>query len=144
MLSWKPHRKGLHNTDWLVSPFETAVFTNLTQDHLDYHETMEEYLNAKMMLFQQLNPDNGLAILNADDPASDSIRGQINPPSLTFGVEGPADLSVSNVESTLKRLSFVANTPKGKISANLRLLGDYNLYNALAAIGIGLHHDCSI
>ena len=124
--------------------FETAVFTNLTQDHLDYHETMEEYLNAKMMLFQQLNPDNGIAILNADDPASDSIRKTVNPPNLTFGVEGPADLSVSNVESTLKRLSFVANTPKGKIPASLHLLGDYNLYNALAAIGIGLHHDCSI
>ncbi len=124
--------------------FETAVFTNLTQDHLDYHQTMEEYLNAKTMLFQQLNPDNGLAILNADDPASDSIRHQTNPPNLTFGVEEPADLSVSNVESTLKRLSFVANTPKGKIPANLRLLGDYNLYNALAAIGIGIHHDCSL
>ena len=124
--------------------FETAVFTNLTQDHLDYHETMEEYLNAKMMLFQQLNPDNGLAILNADDPASDSICHRTNPPSLTFGVEQPADLSVSNVESTLKRLSFVADTPKGNISANLRLLGDYNLYNALAAIGVGLHHNCSI
>ena len=124
--------------------FETAVFTNLTQDHLDYHETMEEYLNAKMMLFQQLDPDNGLAVLNADDPASDSIRHQINPPSLTFGVEQPADLAVDNVKSTLNRLSFVADTPKGNISANLRLLGDYNLYNALAAIGIGLHHDCSI
>ena len=124
--------------------FETAVFTNLTQDHLDYHETMEEYLNAKMMLFQQLNPDNGLAVLNADDPASDAIRHQINPPNLTFGVEQPADLAVDSVESTLNRLSFVADTPKGKISANLRLLGDYNLYNALAAIGIGVHHDCSI
>ena len=123
--------------------FETAVFTNLTQDHLDYHETMEKYLNAKMMLFRQLNPDDGLAILNADDPASNSIRHQTNPPNLTFGVEQPADLSVSNVESTLKRLSFVANTPKGKIPANLRLLGDYNLYNALAAIGIGIHHNCS-
>ena len=124
--------------------FETAVFTNLTQDHLDYHETMEEYLNAKMMLFQQLDPDSGLAVLNADDPASDAIRDKINSPNLTFGVAQPADLSVSNVESTLKRLSFVADTPKGKISANLRLLGDYNLYNVLAAIGIGLHHDCSI
>lgn len=124
--------------------FETAVFTNLTQDHLDYHETMEEYLNAKMMLFQQLDPDSGLAVLNADDPASDAIRDKINPPNLTFGVVQPADLSVSNVESTLKRLSFVADTPKGEISANLRLLGDYNLYNALAAIGIGLHHDCPI
>ena len=124
--------------------FETAVFTNLTQDHLDYHETMEEYLNAKMMLFQQLDPDSGLAVLNGDDPASDAIRDKINPPNLTFGVAQPADLSVSDVESTLKRLSFVADTPKGKISANLRLLGDYNLYNALAAIGIGLHHDCPI
>ena len=124
--------------------FETAVFTNLTQDHLDYHETMEEYLNAKMMLFRQLNPDDGLAILNADDPASDSIRRQINPPILTFGVEQAADLSVCNVESTLKQLSFLADTPKGQISANLRLLGDYNLYNALAAIGVGLHHNCSI
>ncbi len=124
--------------------FETAVFTNLTQDHLDYHQTMEEYLNAKMMLFQQLNPSHGLAILNADDPASDSIRHQTNPPSLTFGVEHPADLAVSNVESTLKQLSFVADTPAGKISANLRLLGDYNLYNALAAIGVGLHHNCSL
>ena len=124
--------------------FETAVFTNLTQDHLDYHETMEEYLNAKMTLFQQLDPDSGLAVLNADDPASDVIRDKINPPNLTFGVVQPADLSVSNVESTLKRLSFVADTPKGKIAANLRLLGDYNLYNALAAIGIGLHHNCPI
>ena len=124
--------------------FETAVFTNLTQDHLDYHQTMEEYLNAKMMLFQQLNSDNGLAILNADDPASDSIRHQTNPPSLTFGVEQPADMSICNVKSTLKGLSFTASTPGGKISANLRLLGDYNLYNALAAIGIGLHHNCSL
>lgn len=124
--------------------FETAVFTNLTQDHLDYHETMEEYLNAKMTLFQQLDPDSGLAVLNADDPASDAIRDKINPPNLTFGVVQPADLSVSNVESTLKWLSFVADTPKGKIAANLRLLGDYNLYNALAAIGIGLHHNCPI
>ena len=124
--------------------FETAVFTNLTQDHLDYHQTMEEYLHAKMMLFQQLNPDNGLAILNADDRASDSIRHQTNPPSLTFGIEHPADLTVCSVESTLKGLSLVADTPKGKISANLRLLGDYNLYNALAAIGIGLHHNCSL
>jgi UDP-N-acetylmuramoyl-L-alanyl-D-glutamate--2,6-diaminopimelate ligase len=124
--------------------FDTAVFTNFTQDHLDYHQTMEEYLQAKMMLFQQLNPDNGLAILNADDRASDSIRHQTNPPSLTFGIEHPADLTVCSVESTLKGLSLVADTPRGKISANLRLLGDYNLYNALAAIGIGLHHNCSL
>ena len=123
--------------------FETAIFTNLTQDHLDYHQTMEEYLNAKMMLFHQLNPANGLAILNADDPASDSILHQTNSPILTFGVEQPADLAIDNVESTLKGLSFVADTPKGKVSANLRLLGDYNLYNALAAIGVGLHHNCS-
>ena len=66
------------------------------------------------------------------------------PQASPLGFEHPADLTVCSVESTLKGLSLVADTPRGKISANLRLLGDYNLYNALAAIGIGLHHNCSL
>ncbi|MBI1926560.1 UDP-N-acetylmuramoyl-L-alanyl-D-glutamate--2,6-diaminopimelate ligase [Candidatus Poribacteria bacterium] len=142
--------------------FETAVFTNLTQDHLDYHQTMENYLNAKLMLFQQLNSTDGLAILNADDPASDRIRQQTRAPILTYGVEksppppfsaglslskpkgGRGDLTVRDVESKLTGLAFTAITPQGELRVGLRLLGDYNLYNALAAIGVGLHHGCSL
>ena len=124
--------------------FETAAFTNLTQDHLDYHQTMEDYLNAKLMLFQQINPENGRAILNADDPASDEIHQHVQVPTVTYGVEHQADLSIRNVESTLKGLAFTAITPQGEIHVKLRLLGEYNLYNALGAIGIGLHHGCSL
>ncbi len=124
--------------------FETAVFMNLTQDHLDYHQTMEEYLNAKLMLFQQLNPDSGLAVLNVDDPASDALHHQTNLSTLTFGLEQQADLTVRDVESALRGLAFTAIMPQGEIRVKLRLLGDYNLYNALAAIGVGLHHGCPL
>lgn len=124
--------------------FETAVFTNLTQDHLDYHETMDEYLNAKAMLFQQIRRENGLAILNADDPASNRIRQTTEAVTQTFGIDNCADLSARNIESTLKGLFFTAVTPQGNIRTRLRLMGDYNLYNALAAIGIAQHHGCSI
>ena len=129
--------------------FETAVFTNLTQDHLDYHQTMEAYLNAKLMLFEQLQSQSGIAILNADVVASDFIRqrislkvGQDN--ILTYGVKNPAHLTARDVESTLNGLIFTAVTPSGNIRVKLQLLGDYNLYNALAAIGVGLHHGCSL
>jgi UDP-N-acetylmuramoyl-L-alanyl-D-glutamate--2,6-diaminopimelate ligase len=105
---------------------------------------MENYLNAKLMLFQQLNPHNGLAILNADDPASERIRQETRTPVLTYGVENRADLTARDVESKFTGLTFTAITPQGDLRVNLRLLGDYNLYNALAAIGIGLHHGCSL
>ncbi|MCZ6677099.1 MAG: UDP-N-acetylmuramoyl-L-alanyl-D-glutamate--2,6-diaminopimelate ligase [Candidatus Poribacteria bacterium] len=124
--------------------FETAVFTNLTQDHLDYHQTMEDYFHAKLMLFQQMSSANALAILNADDPASHRICHQINASTLTYSIANQADLRARDVKSTLKGLAFNAMTPHGDIRVKLRLLGDYNLYNALAAIGIGLHHGCSL
>ena len=124
--------------------FKTAAFTNLTQDHLDYHKSMDEYLNAKAMLFQQIQRENGLAILNADDPASIQIRQVTDAVIQTYGLDKCADLTAQGIESTLKGLTFSAITPLGNIRARLRLMGDYNLYNALAAIGIAQHHGCSI
>lgn len=129
--------------------FETAVFTNLTQDHLDYHRTMENYLNAKLMLFQQLRTKNGMAILNADDEVYELIRQRINlaigqDNILTYGLQRQAHLTARDVKSMLNGLIFTAVTPSGNIRVKLRLLGDYNLYNALAAIGVGLHHGCSL
>lgn len=123
--------------------FETAAFTNLTQDHLDYHETMAEYLNAKAMLFRQIQQENGLAILNADDPASNLIRQNTDAAIQTYGLGNCADFTARDIESTLKGLVLTAVTPVGNIRARLRLMGDYNLYNALAAIGVAQHHGCS-
>ena len=137
--------------------FETAVFTNLTQDHLDYHKTMQNYLDAKTILFQQLSTD-GVAILNADEPASEKIRKHINKAKImTYGVKNPADLQVKNVRSNLSELAFTAVTrliapdfsrvganPEGELDAQLKISGDYNIYNALAAIGVGLVHQIDL
>ena len=124
--------------------FKTAAFTNLTQDHLDYHETMDKYLNAKAMLFQQIPPENGLAVLNADDAASAQIYRVTDAVVQTYGLRKCADLTARDIESTLKGLDFTAITPLGNFRVRLRLMGDHNIYNALAAVGIAQHHECSI
>ena len=127
--------------------FDAAVFTNLTQDHLDFHQDMQSYLNAKVKLFRQLKKrqppapfgkGEGVAVLNTDDDASQYIIQRTEAPILTYGVEKPANLYVKNVNSTLSHLKFTIITPKGETHVNLKLLGEYNLYNALAATGVGL------
>ena len=124
--------------------FDTAVFTNLTQEHLDYHASMEAYLAAKLMLFAQLAGD-GVAILNGDAPASVQIAKAVGArDKWTYALEKSADFCCKDVELSLNRLAFTAVTPQGAIPAALRLLGEYNLYNALAAIGVGLRYDCPI
>jgi len=124
--------------------FENAVFTNLTQDHLDYHGTMENYLNAKAILFQQLSND-GIAILNADEPACEKIRNHIKGAQIiTYGVKNPANIQARNIQFDLSRIRFTAITPKGEFDVNLKTLGDYNVYNALAAIGVSLAHSFDI
>ena len=128
--------------------FDTAVFTNFTQDHLDYHQTMEAYLKAKLMLFEQLHKE-GVAILNSDSPVMARIshalrnsRAQLAP--TTYGLNKKADLHAEDINFSHNRLMFTAVTPDGRIPVELRLLGEYNLYNALAAIAVGLRYDCPI
>ena len=138
--------------------FETGVFTNLTQDHLDYHDTMENYLTAKLKLFEQLS-DDGVAILNADSSATKRIVEHIPENKIIrYGLKKQADITAQEIESSLKELSFTAiNTlnNSGKcnfgdtdqqikaLDVSVGLLGSYNIYNALAAIGAGLRYNCS-
>ena len=124
--------------------FDTAVFTNLTQEHLDYHGTMEAYLAAKLMLFAQLAAD-GVAMLNGDAPAAVQIAEAVGKRRVwTYSLQNDADLRCKDVELSLSRVAFTAVTPHGEMSAQLRLLGEYNLYNALAAIGVGIRYGCPI
>lgn len=133
--------------------FHTAVFTNFTQDHLDYHNTMEEYLAAKLMLFDQLEPD-GIAILNSDSSVIDQIEEHLSHQHiLTYGINADADLTAQDIDISLRQLVFSAvvkenirgllNTSCSHIHTTLQLLGSYNIYNALAAIGVGLRYNCS-
>ncbi|MDE0087698.1 MAG: UDP-N-acetylmuramoyl-L-alanyl-D-glutamate--2,6-diaminopimelate ligase [Candidatus Poribacteria bacterium] len=124
--------------------FDTAVFTNFTQDHLDYHQTMEVYLKAKLMLFEQLG-EASFAILNGDSPVAERIAQVcLDSEFLMYGFGENADLHAEDIRYSHNRLTFTAVTPSGRIPAKLQLLGDYNLYNALAAIAVGLRYDCPI
>ena len=124
--------------------FDTAVFTNFTQDHLDYHQTMEEYLKAKLMLFEQLN-EKGVAVLNSDSPVSERIAETCaDSRLLMYGLNSGTDLHAEDIAFSHNRLAFTAVTPEGQFPAKLRLLGEYNLYNALAAIAVGIRYGCPI
>lgn len=124
--------------------FDSAVFTNFTQDHLDYHGSMKAYLAAKLRLFVQLAED-GVAILNGDASASGQITEAVGKRRVwTYALQNDADFRCKNVALSLSRVAFTAVTPHGEMSAQLRLLGEYNLYNALAAIAVGMRYGCPL
>ena len=124
--------------------FHVGAFTNLTQDHLDYHHSMENYLESKLTLFQQIDPESGCAIINTDLPTANRVVEATNAPVTSYGIKSKADLMAGDISSDLNGVSFNAITPKGKVFIKLPMLGDYNVYNALASIGIGLHNNCSL
>jgi UDP-N-acetylmuramoyl-L-alanyl-D-glutamate--2,6-diaminopimelate ligase len=126
-------------------PFRTAVFTNLTQDHLDYHITMEAYEAAKGLLFSRLGntfsddpAERTFAVLNADDDASSRFAKLTASEVLTYGIEKDADLRASDVMITASGTSFRLDSFLGSRQVNLQLVGKFNVYNALAALGAAL------
>lgn len=127
----------------------TAVFTNLTQDHLDYHKTMENYRYAKSLLFSQLgnsyDPDRlKTAVLNADDEAS-GLYATVTPARvLTYGIDHPADVRATDIEVTGKGTAFTVQTYAGSLRMNLKLMGKFNVYNALAATAVALAEGISL
>ena len=121
--------------------FKAGVFTNLTRDHLDYHQTLESYLGAKLRLAGLLASE-GVAVTNADDPAWDTrIPGHHE--HLTFGITHAADVRATDVAGDARGMRFTL-TAKGKSArATLPLLGRFNVENALgaAAAALALGHD---
>ncbi|MDR7483401.1 MAG: UDP-N-acetylmuramoyl-L-alanyl-D-glutamate--2,6-diaminopimelate ligase [Armatimonadota bacterium] len=116
---------------------EIAVFTNLTRDHLDFHGSMEAYRAAKARLFAMVEP-SGWTVLNADDPTSAVLRRVSRAPVLTYGLRAPADVRGRDVTLDLRGSTFVAETPRGVVRVRLRLVGAFNVANALAALAVGL------
>lgn len=122
--------------------FNIAVFTNLTQDHLDYHETMDKYREAKGLLFSQLGNMYGkstkFAVLNADDIASQYFNKITAAQIITYGIDNEADVRASNLLITGRGTSFKLDSFKGSIDINLKMIGKFNVYNMLAAITVSL------
>ena len=121
-------------------PFEVAVFTNLTQDHLDFHLDMEDYFAAKGLLF---SPSylQGRAVINADDPYGQRLIGQVAQEQLwRYSIQDTtADLWTSNLSYEPTGVSGMLHTPKGEVAFRSPLVGQYNLANLLAAVGAVLH-----
>jgi UDP-N-acetylmuramoyl-L-alanyl-D-glutamate--2,6-diaminopimelate ligase len=121
--------------------FHTAVFTNLTRDHLDFHHTMEEYAAAKRLLF---SPDKGpaplWAILNADDPASESMVPAGEASVIRYGMAEGADLRAENIRSGFDGLHFDAVYRGRRQGIESALVGRINVSNILAAMGVGLSY----
>lgn len=115
--------------------FDGALFTNLTQDHLDYHGTLEHYLKAKLKLFAMMRPD-GLAVVNADDAAAKQVLQAVRGRKLTFGIHSEADLRAVEIKSDLKGSEFVIRSAAREHVVRTSLLGNHNIYNLLGALGL--------
>ncbi len=124
--------KGVH--------FRSALFTNLTQDHLDYHGTMEAYQAAKRLLFSRMN--NGYeaderrrqyAIINMDDAAGIDYASASPAHVITYAITKQADVRATQIRISAQGTRFVCETYAGTVEMNLKMIGTFNVYNALAA-----------
>jgi UDP-N-acetylmuramoyl-L-alanyl-D-glutamate--2,6-diaminopimelate ligase len=120
--------------------FDIAVFTNISQDHLNFHPDMHHYRRAKGRLFEELASGGkaATAIVNADDASSAYIIGINRGALLTYGIRQPADVRGRDITVSLHGTTFHATTPAGELTVELPHVGDYHVHNALAAIGVGL------
>jgi UDP-N-acetylmuramoyl-L-alanyl-D-glutamate--2,6-diaminopimelate ligase len=131
------HAIELHRADALK--FAVAVFTNLTRDHLDYHQTMECYFAAKAKLFNgALDPQLGAAVINIDDEYGRRLRGHARGRVITYGFSPQADVRTDRFDLSPRGLAYTATTPAGQINIASPLVGRFHVYNTLAAIGAGL------
>lgn len=115
--------------------FNGAVLTNLTQDHLDYHITMENYFKAKAILFENLSDDD-FAVINMDDEYSDKFLEVIpeNVRKYTYGVKNTADVMAKDIHFSLNGAEFKLVTKESEYSVNLHMNGMFSVYNVLAAL----------
>ena len=129
------HALDQHRT-WGID-FETAVITNVTHEHLDYHKTYEEYVAAKARLFR--GAEN--KVLNADDKSYEFLPSD---KALAYGLGGSAQVRAENIREELTGTDFDAATPQGRFPVTLHLPGRFNVYNALAAVSVGLIYEISV
>jgi UDP-N-acetylmuramoyl-L-alanyl-D-glutamate--2,6-diaminopimelate ligase len=124
--------------------FDVAVLTNITGEHLDFHQTFEAYRDAKTKFFAWLgwsevkSARTPVAVLNADDPCFDYVNRWGCGQKITYGITNPADVRADQIKYGADGLSFQVNTFSGSSEARLPLKGLFNVYNALAAVSTGL------
>jgi UDP-N-acetylmuramoyl-L-alanyl-D-glutamate--2,6-diaminopimelate ligase len=125
------HALAMHRVDGIR--FAAGVFTNLTRDHLDYHQDMESYFAAKRRLFDMLPPE-APALINVDDPRATSLVDTVHRP-VTYAINREADVTPGPLTLGLEGLTFDVRMPEGVARVKSKLVGKPNVYNILAASG---------
>jgi len=138
------HALALHRADGCQ--FDVAVFTNLTPEHLDFHTDMQDYLAAKLRLFEdpQFLPRSGDRVnaINIDDASGPEIARRAQGKTLTYSLEREANCRAEQIELTPEGSRFSVHSPDGRYEIAMKLVGRFNVYNALAALtacaGLGI------
>jgi UDP-N-acetylmuramoyl-L-alanyl-D-glutamate--2,6-diaminopimelate ligase len=136
------HALALHRTDGCE--FDVAIFTNLTQDHLDFHGSLQAYAEAKAALFRGLGrgrtkSGEAAAVVNADDPGHRAMLRGCTARVVTFGLEAAAEIVPRGMALDLRGIRATVATPWGELEVASPLVGRHNLSNILAAAGACLH-----
>jgi UDP-N-acetylmuramoyl-L-alanyl-D-glutamate--2,6-diaminopimelate ligase len=124
--------------------FHSAIFTNLTQDHLDYHLTLENYFQAKAKLFKNIGENHAkikaapFAVVNQDDPYGRRIKELTAAELITYGIDNKADIMAKDIKLDIAQTEFLLTTQKQEAEIKTSLIGRHNVYNVLAAITWGL------
>lgn len=117
--------------------FDTAVLTNITQDHLDFHKTLENYRDAKGLLFEHLHEgkkENKTAVFNMDDASSPLLRARTKTRVLTYGEGRDNDIFPLFFKVEAKQMRLQLHTPVGEMDLLLKITGEFNVYNVMAAV----------
>jgi UDP-N-acetylmuramoyl-L-alanyl-D-glutamate--2,6-diaminopimelate ligase len=123
--------------------FSTALFTNLTSEHLDFHGNMDEYFKAKKILFDGLTRDSH-AISNCDDEYGLKILDSTSANKFLYSIKNQSDLKPKNVDVSVKGIRFELEYKREKVAVESRLTGGFNVYNLLGAISICLNNGISL
>ncbi|MEG1547555.1 MAG: UDP-N-acetylmuramoyl-L-alanyl-D-glutamate--2,6-diaminopimelate ligase [Clostridia bacterium] len=114
--------------------FDIGEFTNITQDHLDYHKTFSNYLKAKKQLFYQSKE----AVINADDPYAAEMTNGIDINTTTFGIRENADISATEIDITTRGVQFDLHTPLGITRIYVPTPGLFSVFNAMGAVAVSM------
>jgi len=137
------HALDLYRVECL--DFNIAIFTNLTQDHLDYHNNMQEYRSTKIRLFDMIpSGKENFVVVNADDTYARDFIQAAHAKVYTYGLSDNSDIKAKNVKIGLKGSKFTLCCKGSTVNIKVKLIGMFSIYNVLAAIAVGLGEGISL
>ncbi|MFZ5948463.1 MAG: UDP-N-acetylmuramoyl-L-alanyl-D-glutamate--2,6-diaminopimelate ligase [Stygiobacter sp.] len=129
------HALDLHRVDFVN--FQSAIFTNITSDHMDYHQTFENYFNVKKILFEMIN-ENGFVIFNNDDPNGEKIVADSKGKRISYGTKNNSDVRIHNIKYDLDGTRFEIHWQDKIYKAETKLIGIFNAYNAASSFAVAM------